>query len=107
MHTSDTVSIYVFDFSALAPGVLKNYCVVLPLGDASQLKQSPLYGTAVLRSYECSATLAAQILAAIAEQHSDWAAVSFETVDDLLLQCLLANLEKTGVRLSSRPALPC
>ena len=102
MHTSDTVTIYVFDFSAIAPGVLKNYCVVLPFGGASDLKQSALYGTPVLRSYECSSTLADQILAAIAEQHSDWAAVTFESVDDLLLQCLVGDLEKTGIRLASR-----
>lgn len=102
MITCDTVSIYVFDFSALAPGVLKNYCVILPLGDSLVLSQSPLCALGLLRSYECSATLAAQILAALAEQQSDWAAVSFESVDDLLFQCLVADLERTGSRLALR-----
>lgn len=124
----DTVSIYFFNFSALAPGLLRNYCVIVPSGDPSYrfetldlaaheplcLKQMPLLqcldvsspapGPArFVRSYECPIDLAVQVLATLAGQLLDlWAVLRWDAVDKPLLHDLVADLQRIGKRLEGR-----
>lgn len=124
----DTVSIYFFNFSALAPGLLRNYVVVVPGGDASYrfealdlaaheplcLTQMPLLecldasgppssAARFVRSYECPIDLCVQVLATLAGQLLDrWAILSWDAVDKPLLHDLVADLQRIGKRLEGR-----
>lgn len=126
----DTVSIYFFRFSVLAPGVLKDYCILVPSDDASyrfeSLNQSALEvppacadkhedllnaltaSTGFVRSYECPIDLAVQILATLTRQPLDgWAVLRWDAIDKPLLHDLVANLQGVGKRLEGRVLCDC
>lgn len=126
----NTVSIYCFRFSVLAPGVLRDYCILVPSDDASyrfeSLNQSApevltacadkhedllsaLTGsTGFIRSYECPVDLAVQILATLTRQPLDgWAVLRWDAVDKPLLHDLVANLQRIGKRLEGRVLCNC
>lgn len=118
----DTYSVYLFNFSRLAPGVLKDYCVVLPgcragaaaldvADDALSARQgllgwmsrSPLGPAGFIGAYECPVDLGVKILAALTSQFfDDWAILRWDAVDQPLLHDLIANLQRVGKRLEGR-----
>lgn len=119
----DTFSVYLFDFSRLAPGLLKNYCVILPGGREGSVdvgaaddagaalgrglhrwaSRSPLGSAGFIRTYECPVDFGVQILAAFAGQFfDDWAILRWDAVDQPLLHDLIADLQRIGKRLEGR-----
>lgn len=131
----ETVSIYFFNFSAAAPGVLKDYCIVVPTNDStyhfetlSQIRpdvispieitipedlalgalRSPLSAAGLIRSYECPVDLVVKFLAALTGQFLDqWAVLSWDAIDKPLLHDLVAHLQRVGKRLEGRVLRDC